>query len=89
MLGDGDVAVLAGPLEADRAPGAVGERLDVFDDVAAAAAKGDEADPLLVELGQLGMSGERRVEHQQAWLLAGGVLPELAEADDLVRLLGL
>ena len=83
-IGDGHVAVLAGALEPDRRPRAVWQRFDGFDDVAAAAAQGDEADVLFVELGQLGVGGERGVEHQQSWLLAGGGLPELAEADDLV-----
>ena len=41
------------------------------------------------ELGELGVGRQRRVEHQQAGLLSCGLLPELAEADDLVRLIGL
>ena len=51
--------------------------------------KRDEADHLVVELGEPGVGGDLGVEHQQAGLLAGALLPELAEADDLVRLLGL
>lgn len=81
--------MLARPFQSHCLPGILAERPDLFDQLRAAPAQGDEADRALVELGELGLGGQRRVEDEQAGLLAGALLPELAEADDLVRLVGL
>ena len=86
-LGDRDVAVLAGTVQAYRLPGVGGQFGDLVHRRAAAAAQGDKADALLVKRGQFGVRGQLEVEDQQAGALAGRGLPELAEAGDLVGVL--
>ena len=81
------VAVAAADVGQPQAlPVRVGRGSDGGQDLLGAAAKSEEADAELVELGEVGVGGEGAVEDEFARVVAGLILPSGGEAQDLVVL---
>ena len=89
LVVDLGLAVAAGALDPHGFPLWVGQRGELCDQFRAAFAQGQPADPALGQLGEHLVGGQLGVEHQQAGILAGDVLPVVGERDDLAGLLGL
>ena len=82
-------AVAAAALDADFCPLCVGERLEIGDQLGAALAQGQPADPACGELVKDLVGGEFGVEHEQAGIGAADVLPVVGERDHFACLFGL